>query len=168
MTDPRVMPLFAELIASSRPRLTMSDPNDWLFGFGGNDSLEGQAGEDLVEGGAGTDTLDGGSGLNDAASWIFSSAPITASLTSGTASGDGPDSMVSVEPLVGAPVLREFAVRTPVTPDVVVDRLAEEGFLAGIPLDEEYGTGLLVAATERRTRAQIDAYAAAFEKVARS
>lgn len=73
-----------------------------------------------------------------------------------------------VEPLVGAPVLREFAVRTPVTPDVVVDRLAEEGFLAGIPLDEEYGTGLLVAATERRTRAQIDAYAAAFEKVARS
>ena len=76
--------------------------NDWLFGFGGNDSLEGQAGEDLVEGGAGTDTLDGGSGLNDAASWIFSSAPITASLTSGTASGDGPDSMVSVEQLVGS------------------------------------------------------------------
>ena len=72
-----------------------------------------------------------------------------------------------VEPLVSAPVLREFAVRTPVPPDVVVERLAEEGFLAGIPLDGTDGTGLLVAATERRTRAEIDAYAAAFEKVAR-
>ena len=45
-----------------------------------------------------------------------------------------------VEPLVGAPVLREFAVRTPVAPDVVVERMAEEGFLAGIPLDDGYGT----------------------------
>jgi glycine cleavage system pyridoxal-binding protein P len=45
--------------------------------------------------------------------------------------------------------------------------MAEEGFLAGIPLGEEYGDGLLVAATERRTRAEIDAYAAALEKVVR-
>jgi glycine dehydrogenase subunit 1 len=73
-----------------------------------------------------------------------------------------------VEPLVGAPVLREFAVRTPVAPDMVVERLAEEGFLAGIPVGDGDGTGLLVAATERRTRSQIDAYASAFEKVVRS
>ncbi|MGH9164936.1 MAG: aminomethyl-transferring glycine dehydrogenase subunit GcvPA, partial [Acidimicrobiales bacterium] len=72
-----------------------------------------------------------------------------------------------VEALVEAPVLREFAVRTPVPATTVVDRMADEGFLAGIALDDEYGGGLLVAATERRTRAEIDAYATAFAKVAR-
>jgi glycine dehydrogenase subunit 1 len=72
-----------------------------------------------------------------------------------------------VEPLVSAPTLREFAVQLPVDATTVVDRLADEGFLAGIPLTEEYGGGLLVAATERRTRAEIDAYASAFEKAVR-
>jgi glycine dehydrogenase subunit 1 len=70
-----------------------------------------------------------------------------------------------VEPFATAPTLREFAVRTPVAAATVVDRMAEEGFLAGVALDDEYGDGLLVAVTERRTRAEIDAYAAAFEKV---
>jgi glycine dehydrogenase subunit 1 len=72
-----------------------------------------------------------------------------------------------VEPLAGAPVLREFAVRTPVPGPVVVERMAEEGFLAGVALDEEeYGAnGLLVAVTEKRTRDEIDAYVSAFEKV---
>ena len=73
-----------------------------------------------------------------------------------------------VEPLVDAPVLREFAVRTPVPGDVVVERLADEGFLAGVPLHDDYGgNGLLVAVTERRTRVEIDAYVGAFEKVIR-
>ena len=77
-------------------------------------------------------------------------------------------SIEGVEPLAGAPVLREFAVRPPVSADVVVDRMADEGFLAGVALDEEdYGGGLLVAVTEKRTRAEIDAYAATFEKVVR-
>ncbi len=45
-------------------------------------------------------------------------------------------------------------------------RMAEEGFLAGVPLGDEYPERrLLVAVTERRTRAQIDAYVAAMEKV---
>ena len=70
-----------------------------------------------------------------------------------------------VEPAADAPVLREFGVRTPVAGDVVVERMAEEGFLAGVPLGDEHGGGLLVAVTEKRTRAEIDAYAAAFEKV---
>ena len=72
-----------------------------------------------------------------------------------------------VEPAAAAPVLREFAVRTPVDAATVVDRMADEGFLAGVALGEEYGGGLLVAVTEKRTRAEIDAYAAAFEKVVR-
>jgi glycine dehydrogenase subunit 1 len=72
-----------------------------------------------------------------------------------------------VEPLAAAPTLREFAVRTPLAADILVDRLADEGFLAGVALGEEYGGGLLVAVTEKRTKAEIDAYVAAFEKVVR-
>jgi glycine dehydrogenase subunit 1 len=77
-----------------------------------------------------------------------------------------------VEPLVSAPVLREFAVRAPVGGDVLVERLAEEGYLAGVPLGpglEASGCdgGLLVAVTERRTRDEIDGFVAAFEKAVR-
>ncbi|MCU4184700.1 aminomethyl-transferring glycine dehydrogenase subunit GcvPA [Acidiferrimicrobium sp. IK] len=83
-----------------------------------------------------------------------------------------------VAPLTGGPVLREFAVKLPVDPAVAVDRMAEEGFLAGVPVglrdgvtvapDDPAGErGLLVAVTERRTRTEIDAYAAALEKVVR-
>jgi glycine dehydrogenase subunit 1 len=77
-----------------------------------------------------------------------------------------------IEPLTGAstPTFREFAVTTPLDPSVVVDRMAEEGFLAGVPLGEEYGgdgKGLLVAVTERRTRDEIDRYVQTMEKVVR-
>jgi hypothetical protein len=51
--------------------------------------------------------------------------------------------------------------------ETIVERMAEEGFLAGVALDDDYGGGLLVAVTERRTKAEIDAYAEAFEKVVR-
>jgi glycine dehydrogenase subunit 1 len=76
-----------------------------------------------------------------------------------------------VEALVTGPVLREFAVRLPVDPTEVVERMAGEGFLAGVPVGLDGGVvsdgddGLLVAATERRTRAEIDEYAAALGKV---
>ena len=72
-----------------------------------------------------------------------------------------------VEPHSAAPTLREFAVRTPVPAETIVERMADEGFLAGVALGEEYGGGLLVAVTERRTRAEIDAYVAAMDKVVR-
>src|SRR5579863_3976998 len=65
---------------------------------------------------------------------------------------------------VGGPVLREFAVRTPVPAGPVIERMADEGFLAGIAVDDD---GLLVAVTERRTREEIDRFAAAMEKVTR-
>jgi glycine dehydrogenase subunit 1 len=84
-----------------------------------------------------------------------------------------------VTALAGAPVLREFAVRTPIPAEALVARMAEEGYLAGIPLGGDDGTGpfgvdpggdergLLVAVTERRTRNEIDGYVAALEKVIR-
>jgi glycine cleavage system P protein (glycine dehydrogenase) subunit 1 len=72
-----------------------------------------------------------------------------------------------VAPLADAPVVREFALRLPIPAPVVVDRMAEAGFLAGIALDDEFApaqSGLLVAVTERRTREEIDAYVTAMEK----
>jgi glycine dehydrogenase subunit 1 len=74
-------------------------------------------------------------------------------------------SLDNVEAHSNAPVLREFAVKLPVDADVVIDRMMDEGFLAGIPLDHEYGPGLLVAVTEKRTKSEIDAYVTALGKV---
>ncbi|MHB1853870.1 MAG: aminomethyl-transferring glycine dehydrogenase subunit GcvPA [Acidimicrobiales bacterium] len=77
-----------------------------------------------------------------------------------------------VEPAAPAPVLREFTVRTPVPAPVLIERMAEEGFLAGLAAgegfeDSPYEGCLVVAVTERRTRAQIDAFTAALEKAVR-
>ena len=72
-----------------------------------------------------------------------------------------------IEAATDRPVLREFAVRLPTPAPVVIERMADSGFLAGIALDTEYvedEKGLLVAVTERRTRAEIDAYVTALAK----
>jgi glycine dehydrogenase subunit 1 len=68
-----------------------------------------------------------------------------------------------VELLHDAPVVREFAVRLPGASlgdlGEVLDRCAAEGVAAGYPLGRDYPEhedGLLVAITERRSRADID------------
>lgn len=76
-------------------------------------------------------------------------------------------SIEGVEPLVGAPCLAEFALKVPIEAGLLVERLLEEGYLGGIALGPEYapgGDGLLVACTERRTRAEIDAFSASFAR----
>ncbi len=84
---------------------------------------------------------------------------------------DGLLTVPGVEPLTTAPVLREFGLRLPVDAAMAVERLADEGFLAGVALDPSYTggrtDGLLVAVTERRTRAEIDAFVSTFEKAVR-
>jgi glycine dehydrogenase subunit 1 len=75
-----------------------------------------------------------------------------------------------LQPLVEAPFLYEFALHLPVPAELAVERLADEGFLGGVALDPELapdGHGLLVAVTERRTREEIDRFAAALAKVVR-
>ncbi len=72
-----------------------------------------------------------------------------------------------VEPFADAPVLREFAVRLKVPAAVVIERLADAGFLGGISLNDDYPGGehgLLIAVTERRTRDEIDAFVTALGK----
>ncbi len=78
-----------------------------------------------------------------------------------------------VEPYVSAPTLREFALKLPVDAETVVDRMAEEGFLAGVAVGLEGGVAtlggeaLLVSVTERRTRDEIDRYVECIGKVMR-
>lgn len=73
-----------------------------------------------------------------------------------------------VELSVSAEFAREFAITTPLDPRDVVLGMADRGFLAGIPLDDDYPDlpgGILVAVTERRTRSELDGYATALEEV---
>jgi len=69
-----------------------------------------------------------------------------------------------VELLHTAPVAREFALRLDAPVGPVLERCAERGIAAGYPLGRDYPEhedGLLVAITERRSRAQIDQLAEA-------
>ena len=64
----------------------------------------------------------------------------------------------------GAPFFKEFALQLPKSPERVIKRLAKDRLLAGVPLkgfDRAYKDCLLVAVTEKRTKDEIDAYAAA-------
>ncbi len=70
-----------------------------------------------------------------------------------------------VEPLFpGTAFFKEFALRLPRPAEVVRDAMLTRGFLAGVPVPGE-PDALLVAVTERRTRAQIDAFAGALAEV---
>jgi glycine dehydrogenase subunit 1 len=66
-----------------------------------------------------------------------------------------------VEPYTRGPVFREFAVTLPVAAGDLVAALAQRGYLAGLDLGRfwpERGNTLLLAVSESRTRAEIDAF----------
>jgi glycine dehydrogenase subunit 1 len=89
--------------------------------------------------------------------------------------------LAGVEPLTGAtPTLREFAIRTPIPARVAIERLADEGYLGGLALADLVGDdgdgsvdgddavrGLLIAVTERRTRAEVEGFVRTLDKVVR-
>jgi glycine dehydrogenase subunit 1 len=67
-----------------------------------------------------------------------------------------------VELLHEQPVVREFAIAVDAPVEAVIKRCLEHGINPGYPLGSDYpehGNGLLVAITERRTRAEIDVLA---------
>ena len=75
---------------------------------------------------------------------------------------------LGLEPINPGPIVREFAVRVPDI-DGLFTRAREAGINPGYRLARdypEYEDGLLIAITERRTRAHIDQFAALLEKVA--
>jgi glycine dehydrogenase subunit 1 len=72
-----------------------------------------------------------------------------------------------VQLLHEAPVVREFALRLDAPVLDVLDSLAEQGIGGGYPLSRDYPEhedGLLVAITERRSRAEIDRFAELLER----
>jgi glycine dehydrogenase subunit 1 len=78
--------------------------------------------------------------------------------------------VAGARPAFEEPFFKEFAVRLPADPAGVCERVAADGYLAGVPLkrllpDRGMDDALLVAVTERRTREEIDALA---EAVARA
>ena len=71
-----------------------------------------------------------------------------------------------VRALHDRPVVREFALELDAPADQVIARCREQGINPGYPLRRDYPeheNGLLVALTERRTRADIDRLAEALE-----
>jgi glycine dehydrogenase subunit 1 len=67
-----------------------------------------------------------------------------------------------------APFFKEFALTLPKPPERVLARLLRDKILAGVPLktfDRKLGNVLLVAVTEKRTKAEIDRFAEALGKV---
>jgi glycine dehydrogenase subunit 1 len=86
---------------------------------------------------------------------------------------EGALAIPGVSLLAPAATLREFALRLPVPATTVVARMAEEGFLAGVPVGldggivRDGGDALLVSVTERRTKDEIDAFVSSLEKVVR-
>ena len=51
--------------------------------------------------------------------------------------------------------IREFLIETKKDPEIIIDLMADKGFLAGIKYDENH---LLIAVTEKRTKTEIDKY----------
>jgi Ca2+-binding RTX toxin-like protein len=72
---------------------------DLIWGLDGNDSLTAGAGDDTLVGGTGNDSLVGGDGL-DTADYSASTGPVTVNLTTNTASGDGTDSLTTIERVI--------------------------------------------------------------------
>lgn len=103
-------------------------------------------------------------------------------------------SIDGVEPFYDESFFNEFALKLPVSSDILLARLADDGFIGGVALDDEYeqecdsslphvaavasdtwhaggrsagSSNLLVAVTEKRTIQEIEAYASSFEKALR-
>ena len=82
--------------------------NDRLDGGQGNDQLLGGEGNDILSGGAGDDTLDGGDGIdtvsyaNSTPSGSWAMNGVVAYLGPEGANGDGYDTILNVENLIGS------------------------------------------------------------------
>jgi Ca2+-binding RTX toxin-like protein len=81
--------------------ITGNATSNFLVGEAGNDTLSGGDGSDELLGLHGDDTLDGGPG-EDFASFYNASSGVAVSLTTGTATGEGTDTLAGIENLWGS------------------------------------------------------------------
>ena len=90
--------------------LTGTNDSDALFGADGNDSLVALGGSDFLAGGAGDDAIDGGADFDFLGNYFFPAnyfgtppaGPITVDLPGGTLTGEGTDSLVSIQGAQGS------------------------------------------------------------------
>ncbi len=75
--------------------------DDLLSGRNGNDRLAGNGGDDSLEGGLGNDWLSGGDGSDTAYYGNYATA-VVVDLAAGTATGQGTDTLVSIENVTGS------------------------------------------------------------------
>lgn len=71
-----------------------------VYGSDGNDDITGNNGSNILFGGPGNDIMNGGGGFDYASYW-FAAAGVNASLETGVATGEGTDTLVSIEGLLG-------------------------------------------------------------------
>ena len=82
--------------------LVGDEEDNYLDGYGGNDTMIGLGGNDWLSGGAGNDHMDGGAGTYDLVEF-YETAPVTANLVTGVASGEGADTLAGIEAIFGTP-----------------------------------------------------------------
>ncbi len=66
------------------------------------------------------------------------------------------------------PFFKEFVVKTPVHPDLINNKLMEQGMIGGLALNDLYpelGNALLLCITEQRTKEEIDTLIAVLESI---
>ncbi len=101
------------LIGSSHDDVLIGSdlPFEVIFGADGNDVINALGGEDAMAGGAGDDQIDGGDGPDFLADWFLTdiyglpslTGPLTVDLVAGTLTGNGSDTLVSIEGSNGTP-----------------------------------------------------------------
>ena len=85
-----------------RDKLFGGAGRDVLLGEGGNDRLAGGAGNDVIYPGRGVDHVSGGSGSRDWVNYSPAAARVVVSLRAGFGAGQGRDTLVSIESIVGS------------------------------------------------------------------
>jgi Ca2+-binding RTX toxin-like protein len=75
---------------------------DFFYGGSGNDTLNGLGGDDDLVPGAGDDSIDGGPGADDVVDFYGSAVGIKADLRMGIATGQGTDTLIGVESIIGS------------------------------------------------------------------
>lgn len=97
-------------------------------------------------------TLAGEEGLREVASRCFSNSHYLEGRLLG---------IPGVSRIFSTPFFREFVLEFPVPAEALRDRLTGAGFLAGVPLPDLRPGAMLLTATEKRTRVEMDGLAAA-------
>jgi Ca2+-binding RTX toxin-like protein len=104
--------------------------NDVLDAGAGNDTLLGGDGTDILIGGLGTDILNGGTG-DDLVDYTDAAAGfVNVDLSKGTASGDGSDTLISIEDVIGSDGA-----------DIIIGSTAGNELTGGLGNDKLYGGG---------------------------